>query len=395
MESLQALFDSEALLHPISPTTPSLVDLIRVLSYRCGVRQFPVGQGVATLNEDLPATDHFVFVIVDGLGASLLDRLNPSGFLKRSFRRELRTIYPSTTAAALTTLSTGQWPSVHGINGFFMYFPSVRRIISPLLFREYQTEMTGESLGLDIRDLIPTEPLFGTYFRDTTSLIPKKLVNQAYARWSRRGTELIGYRNLSQALRRTRRVVKHAPAATFTYIYFPEVDTVSHRLGPAHEGVTAAIGRIDAFLGRLRDSLPPTTSIVVTADHGQVTIGHKITVDETWPLMTHLIAPPTGESMNPVFFVRDGHEAAFRRRFIDEGLAEHFSLFAPDQVEEMQLLGPEPLAPNARENLGSFVAVAEHPVQLEYLPKGSESRNHVGAHGGLRPDEMRIPLFIG
>jgi hypothetical protein len=339
--------------------------------------------------------DHVVFVLVDGLGMNLQSRFPPGGFFSETLKMELRAIFPSTTAAALTTLASGAWPADHSITGWWTYFSEHNRTLCPLTFRERVTDTPAEKLGLSLSSLIPVQSMYPAFFRHVRSHLPARLIHGEYGNWSRGGTRIVGYQSAAQLVRRVTRAIRHSRNATFSYVYTTEVDGTIHKTGTVDERVAEAIRTNDNMLTRLRDSLPDSVRIVATADHGLVDVpdGYTFKLRDDHPLMNHLLVPPSGEGSAPIFHLRTGHHDAFLDDFTRAGLAENFALITPENAEELRLYGPDPLGERMREHLGNYIGIARDPHVLEYVPAGRDPIGHRGVHGGLRPAEMRTGLF--
>src|SRR5512138_1463647 len=65
---------------------------------------------------------NLVLFIIDGLGDRFLARRGAGGELARRRRRAITSVFPSTTASAITTSYTGATPLEHGLTGWFTYF---------------------------------------------------------------------------------------------------------------------------------------------------------------------------------------------------------------------------------------------------------------------------------
>jgi hypothetical protein len=105
-----------------------------------------------------------------------------------------------------------------------------------------------------------------------------------------------------------------------------------------------------------------------------------------------LKTPPSGEPRAPIFHVKDGASgefvAAFRARF-----GERFALLSADEVLALRLLGPRPPSAVTHARMGDFMAIAGGREALIYaVDQGMIEM--AGFHGGLDPDEVRIPLVI-
>ncbi|MBN9612632.1 MAG: alkaline phosphatase family protein, partial [Actinobacteria bacterium] len=74
--------------------------------------------------ETLPALRGFVLIVVDGLGSANLQAAKAHAPTLAALKpRRIETVLPSTTGAALTTLSTGALPGRHGLIGYRIRHP--------------------------------------------------------------------------------------------------------------------------------------------------------------------------------------------------------------------------------------------------------------------------------
>src|SRR5262245_7057267 len=71
---------------------------------------------------EIAAARNLVLLLVDGLGDNYLLRSGAGGELARRRRGALTSVFPSTTASAITTSYTGCTPLEHGLTGWFTYF---------------------------------------------------------------------------------------------------------------------------------------------------------------------------------------------------------------------------------------------------------------------------------
>ena len=104
---------------------------------------------------------------------------------------------------------------------------------------------------------------------------------------------------------------------TFTYLYWPKIDAVSHELGTGHSETTFAIRELDRELQRLSFNVPRATRIVVTADHGLLDVNESQTlwIEPGDAIASCLSREPSGDSRVVYFSLKDGQEARFRVEF--------------------------------------------------------------------------------
>jgi predicted AlkP superfamily pyrophosphatase or phosphodiesterase len=103
------------------------------------------------------ASEHIVFVLLDGLGMNTLSRLPQDSFLPATYRMTLSATCPSTTACALTSVATADYPNHHGITGWFTHLPELDATIIPLPFIERFSRQPLTERGLRPEDVIAAQ----------------------------------------------------------------------------------------------------------------------------------------------------------------------------------------------------------------------------------------------
>jgi hypothetical protein len=188
--------------------------------------------------------------------------------------------------------------------------------------------------------------------------------------------------------------IQHAHGPTYTYLYVPFVDTAEHEHGTRSRHVTNALDHARLRIRTLVESLRGAARVIVTADHGQIDVPDqaRVILDRHDPLMGMLRMPPSCEPRASVFHVRSGFEDRFAGAFRDR-FGDRFALLTTSEVEELRLLGPIPLDRETQRRVGDFLAVPRGVDVILYEPAKS-LRAMRGFHGGLLPDEVRIPLIV-
>jgi hypothetical protein len=74
---------------------------------------------------------------------------------------------------------------------------------------------------------------------------------------------------------------------------------------------------------------------------------------------------------------------------------ERMVLLEIEAVERMELLGPGKIAPAVRRRFGDFIAFPHRAATVAFHPPGKPPGElYLAVHGGLSPQEMKVPLFI-
>jgi hypothetical protein len=391
---LQARFASGELLRP-DTAQPSIVDLARALARVVGVDDLPFPETAARLAEQIGPARHLVFVLADGLGLNLLAEADAGTFLVRHQVGELRSIFPSTTATALTTLATGAWPNQHGVTGQWTHLSEIQGAAALLPFVARIGGRLLTNLGVSAETAFTLPPWFSRVPRDTLAVFPSRLVNSISSTYFSGGRERVAYDTLAQAVDLIAERLR-SDRPTFTYLYTPRIDAETHFLGVRHHGVRAVVNELDRAVEQLALGLRENCRLVVSADHGlldaPVTARHGYKPSSEF--LTALRYGTSGDDRVVYFHLRDGvWDSLFQR--LKSQFADRFLLVTTEEAERLQLFGPGPTAPTIRDRFGDAILISSGTDVIEYVRTGQVSRRvDLNAfHSGMSPDEMRVPLI--
>jgi len=392
-----AAFASGVLLRP-EPREPDLVHLTRALA-GIGGADLDGGSLVRRLRELCGPAEHLVFVLLDGLGMNLVERLPEASLLTQAFKRAIRAVCPSTTACALTSVATAAWPAQHGVTGWFTHLADHALTMTTLPMVERFSGAPLAARGVTPADVLPLPAYHQKLTSRLLTLLPNPIVNTAFARYSRADTPAVGYGSFAEAVDHVVAFVNSSPAPSYTHCYVPDVDSACHHDGVNSDAPLELLATLEDDLVRLRELLPQGARVVITADHGLLDIAPDDHLPLAWndPLVSRLVVPPSGDARMPIFHVRPGQHQAFRAAF-DERFGHAIALLPSEEAAALGVFGPPPLSDASRQRFGDFVGIAYRPVTLHYvvpLPPGSTpSGQYRALHGGLSPDEMEIPLIV-
>jgi predicted AlkP superfamily pyrophosphatase or phosphodiesterase len=320
-----------------------------------------------------------VLLVLDGLGwAQLKERPGLAPTMNAMAGGPITTVAPSTTAAALTSITIGAPPAVHGVLGYRLRVPG-DRILNVLRWR------TGDT---DARETVPPEDFqemepFGAM--KAPVITRADVVESGFSRAHMAGVRMYGWRVASTIVATTAALLDDGER--FVYAYYDGVDKVAHEFGfgPAYDAEVVAADRIVADLLGV---LPAGAALVVVSDHGQVDVGDSvISLD---PEVAGLTAFLSGEGRFRWLHARPGcldrlAEAA-RRHYDSLGWVRT----REEAVAEGWFGGP--LRPGASSRLGDVViAPRRHVAVLDPADPGEQWMRC--RHGSLTPEEMLVPLL--
>jgi hypothetical protein len=396
MRSIDELFAEHVLVRPGANEIPDIVHLIRALATLCGVEHLNSPWPTKKLAQLIEPADHFVFILLDGLGMNILNRLPADAFFRRSFRMQLNSTCPSTTACALTAVATGHWASRHGVAGWFTHLPDLGFTATVLPFAERFAHQPLTARGLRPEDVFPLPPILPLMTHRAASLSPSYIANTTYNNYCRGGTTGLAYKKIADAVDQIVHRIDAAAEPTYTYLYLDEIDTLCHHVGVEHEAVDVRVVAIATELDKLAEALAGRAKIVCTADHGLIDVPapNQTLLRNGDPLLELLTVPPSGDARMPIFHLRAGTRDAFVEQFAQR-FGESMALVDSDRADAMRLFGPEAMPTAIRRRFGDFIAFPFKPATLAYLPPEKQP-GHVffAVHAGLSPDEMHVPLCV-
>ncbi len=330
-----------------------------------------------------------LLVVIDGLGYEwLMSRAPRNSFLKRHVKRRLTSVFPSTTATAMTTLYTGEPPARHGLTGWFMFFRELGMVIAPLL-------PATRSGGLfvpqaDAEQLLCTTPLFGKVRARSLQVIPSGFMANPYNAFLSRHARILPYNSFTGWLRQTRKALRLP--RKFIFSYWPHFDTLFHE-GGASGALERQFLALDAGLSRLARSLPKGTLLVVTADHGLAEKRHVIKIEEHPTLRACLALPLTGERRMAYAYVKPGKERQFAA-YVTKRLGHACVLRRSSDLIAEGWFGPGKPCPELPYRVGDYCLLMKEGWLIQDTLLAEERKDHKGNHGGVSKEELFVPLII-
>ncbi|CAM9469385.1 unnamed protein product, partial [Phaeothamnion confervicola] len=372
-----------------------LVNLIASCSASRGGRALhPTLRALAP--DALSAARNVVLILIDGLGYNYLARYAAGSTLASHLAGSITSVFPSTTASAITTTFTGLSPAEHGLTGWFTWFPEADTIAAALPFKPRGAGDSLEQRGIAPAALYRGTPMFDSLADEAFVVSYRKIIDSNYNRHFCGQATRLAYDDLSGFVAQTQAAVKSGSGRKFVYAYYPEFDTSSHVHGVGSPETAKVLAEIDAAFADLLRRLSGTdTAIILTADHGFIDCPAENALDlADCPELAGLLARPlTGERRVAFCHVKPGKQAEFADRAAAwlEGKAEVVPGTVPLQAG---WFGGGDLHPRIAERTGDFVLVMREPYTVKDWLPGEPRHLHIGNHGGLSADEMYIPLVF-
>jgi type I phosphodiesterase/nucleotide pyrophosphatase len=330
----------------------------------------------------LPSRRRVVVLVVDGLGDEALSaRAGHARTLAGPGRTRLATGCPTTTAAALTTLSTGVDPGVHGVVAFSALDPGADRVVNQL--RGFDTELPdGWQRSRTVFERAVEEGVAAL------AVGPRHYATSGFTREVLRGARYVGARTIEERLEAAFGALRTAGRGV-AYCYVPELDVAAHRDGWGAAAWTDLLERVDGAVRDAARALRPGETLLVTADHGMVDVPESahVVLDDLGLLagVRHLAGEPR---LVHVHLDPDAEPEEAAARW-SEALGGAADVLDRRSAVEAGWFGK--VAPEVLPRIGDLL-VASRGRGAVYATADAPARGMVGQHGAWTTAERFVPL---
>jgi hypothetical protein len=324
--------------------------------------------------------ERVVLLVVDGLGWNqLAERSRRTPTISGLAGGPITTVAPSTTATALTSITTGLPPGEHGVVGYRM-----------AVHGEVLNVLRWNTSAGDARQSIPptkvqSHPCFAG--QRPPAVTRTEFATSGFTGAHLDGARFVGYRTLGTLVSEVVRLARSGEP--FVYAYYEGLDKVSHEYGLG-EQYDEELAWIDHLVASLLDRLPAGTVLVVTADHGQIEVGDDV-VQLPGEVLGH-VGFQSGEGRFRWLHARAGRATALLDA-ATELLGDRAWIRTRAAAIAEGWYGPV-VTDAAADRLGDVLLAAKGTCAFDD-PADTGPYLLVGRHGSLTEDEMLVPLLVG
>jgi hypothetical protein len=346
--------------------------------------------------EAMERVTNLLLMVIDGLGAGWLERQSPEGILSRHLRGTMTSVFPATTATAITTYLTGDAPQQHALTGWFTYLRELGCVMAVLPGRPRYGGVSYSQAGIDPGRLFGHRPLSERISTRAVTVSPAHIAHSDFNLAHLGRAELTPYSDLSDLCRRTARILRASREPTFLYLYWAGLDTVGHEAGIDSIQARSQLRRIEQAITDLLVSAAGTdTLLLVTGDHGQLDTGPADHIDlaDHPDLADCLALPLCGEPRAAYCYVRPWRTGDFEA-YCREVLGDKLELWHSRDLLERGLFGRGEPNPRLAERIGDYTLIMRERYVIRDRVPGETPYTQIGVHGGLSRAELEVPLSV-
>lgn len=342
---------------------------------------------------------HVVLFLVDAMSYNTFKLVLKEGdfkYLKQHQFFPATSVFPSTTANAITTIMTAQPPAKHGILGYILYLKELGSLVSMIDFSPILGDrgVFETFLVNDILNVRTIYEILNDLDVKTFTHTHSDIVNSGLSKIHGKGGNIKGYKSLVEMFGMVYdKLNEFKNDKSFQFAYYGYVDGIGHKYGPKDRKYKSEIYWFLKMLEKeflecidLKD-----TAIIITADHGMLEspLVNEIRFSNKDELSKNLWIPPGGEMRMMYFYTKN------KKRFFDYfnlNYNDYGNLLDINEAENINLFGCK-LDEKFKERVGDYIMISKSNYSFVY--KYGNSFVHLkGKHGGLSFHEMVVPLIV-
>lgn len=344
----------------------------------------------------LAAARNVVLLVIDGLGYDYLTGAGAGGALEGHLRTRMTSVFPSTTATAVSTFLTGVGPQQHALTGWHMWLRELGCLATTLRFRPRHGGEPLSKAGIAPRGVFTAEPMFDRLAATCHVVSPASIVDSDY-NVAHCGIALRRpYKEVPELFAAVAEIVRGGGGRQFIHAYTYELDAAAHGFGSASPQLQQKFREIDAAFDRFLGEIAGTgTLVIAAADHGFVDSPKSACIElaDHPQLAQTLLLPLCGERRVAYCYVEPGQESAFED-YVQTRLGHCARLYRSAELIAQGWFGLGAANPRLPERVGHYTLVMQDDYTIKDWIPGEERYLTIGVHGGVSAAEMHVPLIV-
>ncbi len=353
------------------------------------------------LPESLTPAGQVCVLLVDGLGQQIIlnhpdEAPTLNALATNGVSRSISTCFPSTTATSLASFGTGLPAGQHGLVGYTIYPPKLKKVVNLLKFAVY-----GKSAGGSIvRQFNPYElQPHNTAFElalakgiDTVTIAEPDFATSGLTQAVLRGPRFVGAPKPADVVARVEEEFR-PQGRRLVYTYYSTLDRIGHVHGITSPKFETEVGNVDRFVSSLIEALPPGTQLLITGDHGMINILDRDKIDfDHEPVLQYGVNVLSGEPRMRHVHAKPGAGPEVLARWKDRLRHEAWVVTGEEAIES-GWFGPI-VEDRVRPFIGDVIAAFHQPTGVFQTSVDQLQARLVGHHGSFTDAETQVPLLI-
>lgn len=340
---------------------------------------------------------NIVLIIIDGLGYNYLTKYGKDSFLYKNLKGKMTSVFPATTASAMTTFSTGLAPQQHALTGWFMYLKEIGAVSVILPFTSRAGDLKLTKGKIKYKDIYNEKSFFEDLKVNSISIKHKAYIDSEYSRLVDKGAKKFPFSNLNGFFRQINKSLNTDNNKKYILAYWAKLDSLCHEKGTDSKEAKKHLDELDKKVKFLAKSLKnKNTVIIISADHGLIDTKEKNKIIElkNHPRFVETLAMPlSGEPRVVYCYVKPLKIKEFKN-YVKTEFKNACEIYKSDDLVKSNYFGL--FEPNERlkDRIGDYVLIMKENYIMKDLVLGEDQNIFIGNHGGVSEEEMFVPLIV-
>ncbi|MFA6518690.1 MAG: alkaline phosphatase family protein [Candidatus Shapirobacteria bacterium] len=345
---------------------------------------------------EISQSQNIILVIIDGLGYDYLLKYGKDSFLYKNLKRKMTSVFPATTAAAITTYFTGLPPQQHALTGWYMYLKEIGALSLILPFTTRTGNLSLHQGNVNYQDIYNQKTIFENIPVTSYSVKDKAYIHSDYSRLVDKGANQLPFSNLNGFFRQIHKALTTSQDKKYILAYWAKFDYLCHKYGTESLETKKHFDELDRKIKLLAKSLVnKNTTLIVSADHGLIDVSKEKIIDlKDHPKFTETLAIPlSGEPRAVYCYVRPAKVKQFKK-YVATNFKKYCRLFKSEDLIKRNLFGLFEPNPKLQDRIGDYVLIMKKDYVIKDQVLGEIQHANIGRHGGMSHQEMFVPLII-
>jgi len=341
---------------------------------------------------------NIILIIIDGLGYDFIQANGKKSTFQKFLQAKMTSVFPSTTASAMTTFHTSVAPHNHGIPSWFTYLREfgVISVILPMEMRGWPHSIFSNHVTA--KDILQQRFFYEKLNVESHYIIPAHLRGTPYISEILGNTKQVGFRNLKEFFTNLTSIIKSSSQPKFISSYWPNFDAKAHSYGVNSKNCVKHLVELnkafELFMEKIDDEASQSR-IIITADHGLIDASpeHMILLEEHPEFHSYLTLPLSGEARCPFLYVRPSRVKQFEEYCLNN-FSHAGTLIKSEELIKSNLFGLFEPHPRLFDRIGDYVLLMKSDYVFYDKLLGEQRFLFIGNHGGLSSEEIHVPLIV-
>lgn len=345
-------------------------------------------------SKELKDSKNIVLMVLDGLGYNYLINKNP--VLNKNLRGKITSVFPPTTASAITTFVTGTAPQQHAFTGWFMLLKELGVVAKILPFSPRIGGSDFTHYEIKVEEILDVKSFSEKLGASSYIVQHKKITNSSFSKANSKKSKRFAYTTFNGFLKQTKKIINSHNQRKYIYAYWSEFDSISHEYGTNSKKAEKHFWEIDKKITAFVKSIKSTnTTLIITADHGFVdTPRERIIQLENHPKLREcLTLPLCGDSRTVYCYVHPTKTKQFET-YARTKLSKVCKSYKSQELIKKGYFGLFEPNPKLIDRIGDYILIMKENYVFKDNILKQKKKFHIGRHSGMSEDEMFVPLIV-